>query len=264
MNTFHNWIKYQLIDFAYNNSPLDLREKKSLLDIGCGKGGDLQKWENYDYVVGVDSGSVGLQEANNRYHDRKKRKRKIAVVEFYKMNFAEKVNLDKGEFSVASCQMMIHYTFESKEAANQMLKNVWDNLVPGGIFIGTFADGDEIVKHLQGCTEISQPYNVGKYCTLQPHFNHDKVQAQGSKYDFTCKANNIERIPEYVTRFADLEILAKEVGFETLEGKENFESWYSRYRKMKNKKTLLLSPDEQKMSFLYSSFVFIKRPIESK
>ena len=48
-------------------------------------------------------------------------------------------------FNVASCQFSLHYCFESLEQAETMLRNLCENLKPGGFFIGTTVDSNELV-----------------------------------------------------------------------------------------------------------------------
>lgn len=46
---------------------------------------------------------------------------------------------------LVSCQFAFHYCFESIQQAECMLKNISENLVSGGIFIGTIPNAREIV-----------------------------------------------------------------------------------------------------------------------
>jgi mRNA (guanine-N7-)-methyltransferase len=48
-----------------------------ILDIGCGKGGDLQKWrhQNPSLYVGLDPADVSIQQASGRYREMKQKSR---------------------------------------------------------------------------------------------------------------------------------------------------------------------------------------------
>lgn len=46
---------------------------------------------------------------------------------------------------LVSCQFAFHYCFESIQQAECMMKNVSENLLSGGIFIGTIPNAGEIV-----------------------------------------------------------------------------------------------------------------------
>lgn len=55
--------------------------------------------------------------------------------------------LDDAElmFDICSCQFVYHYSFESEQKANMMLRNACERLKPGGYFIGTTPDAFELV-----------------------------------------------------------------------------------------------------------------------
>lgn len=59
-------------------SKLDLSDADqsfTILDIGCGKGGDLLKWSkaNIDHFVGVDIAATSVEQAKSRYQDMRNR-----------------------------------------------------------------------------------------------------------------------------------------------------------------------------------------------
>ena len=49
------------------------------------------------------------------------------------------------QFDLTSCQFSYHYSFESFEQADMMLKNACERLKVGGFFIGTTPNGYELV-----------------------------------------------------------------------------------------------------------------------
>lgn len=49
------------------------------------------------------------------------------------------------QFDVCSCQFVYHYSFESEQQADTMLRNACERLRPGGFFIGTTPDAYELV-----------------------------------------------------------------------------------------------------------------------
>lgn len=77
MRNFHNWIKSMLIneyltkikDSKKYNAPI------SVLDMACGKGGDLLKWRkgNISHLICSDIALVSLEQCKNRYSDMKER-----------------------------------------------------------------------------------------------------------------------------------------------------------------------------------------------
>ena len=49
------------------------------------------------------------------------------------------------QLDLVSCQFSFHYSFESYQQAQKMLQNISENLRPGGYFIATTLNADELV-----------------------------------------------------------------------------------------------------------------------
>ena len=64
LRSFQNWIKAMLIQEVTNK-----QIGMSILDLCCGKGGDLGKWKKAcpSHYVGVDLSSSSVEEARRRY-----------------------------------------------------------------------------------------------------------------------------------------------------------------------------------------------------
>ena len=58
---------------------------------------------------------------------------------------ADKYTDKDQQFDLTSCQFSFHYSFESYEQADMMLKNACERLKVGGFFIGTTPNGYELV-----------------------------------------------------------------------------------------------------------------------
>ena len=78
LKSFNNWVKSVLIaKYArdYHNAtsnghgPSRHAKKLKVLDLGCGKGGDLQKWQKAGLreYIGVDIADVSIQQARMRW-----------------------------------------------------------------------------------------------------------------------------------------------------------------------------------------------------
>ncbi len=183
MRNFNNWIKSMLVgEYATKvkqkkrqlrderreqgqqgsrdrspsrNRLADETESFTVLDIGCGKGGDLLKWQkaNVDHVVMVDIAQTSVEQAKDRYEIMKDRarNRRMFTADFFAADCTKTI-LDplyprqEVTFDIVSCQFAFHYCFESLEQADTMLANVSKRLRPGGYFIGTTPDANEISK----------------------------------------------------------------------------------------------------------------------
>lgn len=160
LRSYNNWVKSVLIKKHSPPSP-----GFKILDIGCGKGGDLQKWRhaNPALYVGLDPADVSIQQASGRYREmRQKSRGRLFAAEFgVKDCFGEslkdvrvvrEVGFDErndprwggGGFDVVSMMFCMHYAFESEEKARIMLRNVSGALKKGGKFLGVIPNSDVI------------------------------------------------------------------------------------------------------------------------
>lgn len=65
-------------------------------------------------------------------------------------NLSQELLIDKFRdpemcFDICSCQFVCHYSFESYEQADIMLRNACERLSPGGYFIGTTPNSFELM-----------------------------------------------------------------------------------------------------------------------
>ncbi|KAJ5825626.1 hypothetical protein N7474_002764 [Penicillium riverlandense] len=202
LRSFNNWVKSTLIqkfspdeeflsrfgktDEWANDSisgPPPTEDKRLLvLDLGCGKGGDLGKWQlapqPVDLYVGLDPANISIEQARERYSGmrsgRGQRGRRpphpIFHAEFVPkdcfgewlgdIQIIQQVGIDAnagpggsmmaarwgggGGFDVVTSMFAIHYAFESEEKARQMLRNVSGCLKKGGRFLAVCPNPDII------------------------------------------------------------------------------------------------------------------------
>jgi len=127
-----------------------------------------------------------------------------------------------GPFDVVSCQFALHYSFGSEQRARRALQNVASLLRAGGVFLGTTADADVLVRKLRAthglrfgnelyAVEFEQRHAAKAFSAAQPF---------GLEYRFTL-ADAVDDVAEYLVNRATLERLAAEVGLQ-LEVWRNF------------------------------------------
>lgn len=196
MKQYHNNVKRQLINkFA--------GDVDSLLDLACGRGGDLWKWidANVLYVKGLDLSPYEIQEAQKRYSEAIQKRPDIQLT----AEFAATEDLGKREvnlgrqFDVVTCMFAIHYFFASKAAADNFFRNVSINLKQGGYFFGTVPDGrmvqetihkwgkwpryDKPMLKLQACWEGDvklNPFGCGYTCAIGDTVTEGHGDSSGS------------------------------------------------------------------------------------
>ncbi|KAI1374442.1 guanine-N(7)-methyltransferase [Hypoxylon crocopeplum] len=148
-----------------------------VLDIGCGKGGDLGKWQQapqrVELYVGLDPADVSIDQAKDRYRNMSRggggrggrgghrggRHQHVFDARFFvkdcygesigDIDIIRQVGFDptpmgRSGWDIVSMMFCMHYAFESEEKARMMLQNVSSSLKKGGRFIGCIPNSDVI------------------------------------------------------------------------------------------------------------------------
>ena len=173
LRSYNNWVKSTLIQKFSRTEESEPGQKLKVLDIGCGKGGDLQKWHNapqpVELYVGVDPAAVSISQAEGRYHEMRRKNRRhgmfhgeFKVKDCYgewlgeipiirEVGISEEVpsRWQEGGFDVVSMMFCLHYAFESESKARMMLRNVAGALKKGGRLIGVIPNSDFLRKRLE-------------------------------------------------------------------------------------------------------------------
>lgn len=251
MRSFHNNVKGSLIQRALSLIDTStIQSERRLLDVGVGRGGDMFKWDRYDlqHVLGYDPSDAYIEEANRRFSQSNLSHRD------YKYVCCEHINdlqQSSHSFDVVSCQFVIHYFFTSEDVVRDFLTQVHRVLKPGGAFVGTFMDGDQVLKHTNDGTieflndallmyipESSPSLDVGR--PLHVHLTGTLYFGENSvSHEFIVKK-------EVLTR------LCQSVGL-VLHAYAPFQ-WHHAQCQGHFK----LSDDYKACSYMYTSFVFMK------
>ena len=232
MRDLHNWIKLVLISNCINFTKQQIKPREiSLLDIAVGRGGDLAKWNKSDvkYVFGFDSNDKSINSTDQDNPGAIQRKIDFKGLKIEDVHFevgdATTINQNnisefkskhslKG-FQIVSCQFGLHYFFKSEQSLRKVLSLVSDNLVSGGLFIGTTINGNN-VKNL--FKNISTKVYSSELFRIERKFPKRVVKEFGNEYTFTIfdtrdRSNYFNTMgvsTEYLVNFQVLEDLAKE------------------------------------------------------
>lgn len=197
LRSYNNWVKSTLIqkfspdeeflsrfmdnkEWADGTGPPPMDERRLLVvDLGCGKGGDLGKWQQAPQTVGLyvglDPAEISVEQARDRYkamrtgRGQRRPRGPLFHAEFVSKDcysdflgdipILQQVGIDPnagpggsvmssrwggGGFDVVASMFAIHYAFENEDKARQMLRNVAGLLRKGGRFLGVCPNSDVI------------------------------------------------------------------------------------------------------------------------
>ncbi|KAI1432550.1 guanine-N(7)-methyltransferase [Xylaria sp. CBS 124048] len=216
LRVFNNWVKSTLIQkFSpdEDHTPGAQQQGRDMagaqghelivLDIGCGKGGDLGKWQQapqrVQLYVGLDPADVSIDQAKDRYRSmgtqggrggrggrgghRGGRQQRLFDARFVvkdcygssigDVDIVRQVGFDPSPmghsgFDIVSMMFCMHYAFESEEKARMMLQNVSSALKKGGRFIGCIPNSDVISDRVIKFNERVSKTNGGTAAEGEP------------------------------------------------------------------------------------------------
>ncbi|XP_052482288.1 mRNA cap guanine-N7 methyltransferase 1 isoform X2 [Gossypium raimondii] len=257
LKKLNNWIKSVLIQ-------LYARRGDAVLDLACGKGGDLIKWDKakVGYYVGIDIADGSIEDCRTRYNgdaDHHQRRKKFTFP-------ARLICGDCFEFAM-------HYSWSTEARARRALANVSALLRPGGTFIGTMPDANVIVKKLREAEGLAFGNSV-YWIRFDEEFTDKKFKSSspfGIKYKFHLE--DAVDCPEWIVPFHVFKSLAEEYDLELVFVKNSHEFVHEYMKKPEyielmrrlgalgdgNQDQSTLSPDEWEAAYLYLAFVLKKR-----
>jgi SAM-dependent methyltransferase len=184
MRDFNNWIKSNMI-LTYCSG------KHNVLDIGCGRGGDLIKFihAGIDEYVGVDIDNNGLyvidDSAYMRYKELRSKNKNVPPMYFIHADARARFNVESQEsvlpnmtnfnkkliethlsgnkkYDIVNTQFTLHYYLSDQLSWSNFCKNINDHLEINGYVLVTAFDGKLIYDRLQGKQKMSVSYTDNK------------------------------------------------------------------------------------------------------
>ncbi len=232
---FHNAIKSKLIKEH-------MGENKTVLDIGSGAGGDINKYIKHKtkYVVGIDFVDV-------KY----KYPKKNMIYFRIPLNLIDNYNIKSiighpfkiQKFDVINCQFAFHYMLKTKETFENFIVNVQEKLKNGGYLVITCLDGEKLINR----GDVNNSAVTIKHGEKSTGLFGNKVsiRIKGSKY-FDAKV-----IDEYIV---DIEELGKRFRKNDLHlvSEKSFESYCNEFKN----ECSVMSRDEKIYSFMNTVLIY--------
>jgi hypothetical protein len=217
---FHNWIK-SIIIYSYCSQSKEYRngkeKKKSVYDMGCGRGGDIMKMYHArvgDYVgtdIGYEELFGAIDSATTRYQTNVSKFPDFTKAVFIQAdsrvpltseaqgkaipnmtpenkNMIDKIFNKNKKFDVINCEFVIHYIYDSQTSINNIVNMVNTYLKKDGYFICTMFDPKNIMSLLNSKDTFTSWYTDDdgqkrKFFELVKKFNGELKDEPGQAID---------------------------------------------------------------------------------
>lgn len=180
------------------------------------------KWKKggIDRLVCTDIAEVSLEQCQGRYNEMKergnqeRRPSKLFAAEFIhadcsKVRLRDCYQEPAIRFDMCSCQFSLHYSFASLEQAHCMLRNTCENLKPGGYFVGTIPNADQIARFVEMNDGLTFKNEVVSVRFDKPVHEYPLF---GAKFGF--ELHEVVNCPEYLVHFPLLVEMLKKYDME--------------------------------------------------
>ncbi|KAA1064188.1 mRNA cap guanine-N7 methyltransferase [Puccinia graminis f. sp. tritici] len=309
LRKFNNWVKSVTIGkfasvessfmaplLSYNNHPQQQQQQyphqhhphpksngTKILELGCGKGGDLAKWQNAGVreLFGFDIARVSIEQAQSRYQENCSQRfyAKFVALDCFSLPISSVLSPEelREPFHAVSLQFCMHYAFESEVKARTMMENVTKYLVTGGVMIGTIPDPDLLIQGWERCSResnVDKPsfgnsvYQIRFPYPLSPQ-RSELNQVYGNRYSFYLE-DAVEDIPEYLVLWEPFVRLAQEYGlklvykkgfhelFQIERANPSYKNLLYKMRVTNSEGNLVIPNDQWEATGIYSAFAFVK------
>eukprot|EP00035_Acanthoeca_spectabilis_P033620 m.24657 g.24657 ORF g.24657 m.24657 type:complete len:282 (+) comp6101_c0_seq2:51-896(+) len=151
LKKYHNSIKrYMINTLAARAHP---RGARSLLDLACGRGGDIDKWidARIPDVHGIDISEEEVRMASSRFEKKRGKNRRLDPDYTFEASdlLGEAPMKWNREFDLVTCMFAGHYFLQTEKMLDAFLGNVSAALRDGGFYFGTIASGRAVLELLR-------------------------------------------------------------------------------------------------------------------
>ena len=257
---FHNTIKGGLYKKAYDLAGLNdrnVRSRKTLLELACGRGGDMHKWKKtgYQTVLAVDNDSAAIDQARERFKNVDSRPLRaqfefldLAADDLMTVTLSDKFPKTSWFYDTVSIQFAIQYMCKTQQSLVTFLSWVSSLVAPGGTFVGSYPDGGEIRKLLGADRVFDNGF-------LKIREREDGFPGLNFHADFGGSSSYFDAFgtsEEYPVIWSDLRGIMELMGFVLKE--------HSSFLDYPEAEAFYLLPEERQFSGVFKSFIFQKHP----
>ena len=209
LRRYHNRIKRNL----FTQSVPD-KDKVYLLDIGSGRGGDINKWKLFDKIVAVEPNPEHIKELERRLEDSKIRDRVFILQAGSEETGKIKAAVDQwigGRVDVVSSMLSLTFFWQKSELVDALVETILVNIKPKGKFIFLTMDGDLVEQTFEPA------FSTGLVLDKIVFNNIATLQYFGDKNPKELKIHIEDSIvtdqTEWLVRLNDLLVRTEKYGF---------------------------------------------------
>ena len=237
-----------------------------VMDIASGKGQDLFRYASHEMkeVLFVEIDKTALMELISRKHDyskdRKSRGSMHVMTQQLDLNQPYKTNIGKLDdsripippagFDLIVCNFALHYLIGSKPAINNIAKFISSYLKPGGRFVFTAFDGQDVVDLIGEDKEWKSDI-PGKF-HIKSKYTGDIIQPFGQKIDVLLPFSKDAYYTEYLVNIEYLESVFGKLNI-ILETDQSFSEFLPGYKNANR-----MDEDDKLYTGLYHYYCFYK------
>lgn len=176
VHRFNNFVKAFLIK-TY------LKPCGNVLDMPCGRGGDLKKYKHNQtgFYCGLDIVPERVEDARIRY----KNIRCMFAALFQVADFTQPLDLSD-KYDLISCQFALHYAWKDQTTVQRVFLTCHERLCDSGYCIFTFPDSCVIFQRIKSLMEHQDEFNFVKKCDDQGL----KIQIGGPKHSLVFQTRD--------------------------------------------------------------------------
>lgn len=152
-----------------------------LLDLACGRLGDLSKWKKQNDVIAlvtaIDKDQGFMSEAAKRLKETGgPMKNKVTILDHDLRAPMDQLNVEVHD--VATVNFAIHFFLETEDTFKIFMKNVLDHLSPNGYLMFTCVDGDKLKETMGDKRTLSLCRGLAKFIVPEELGSAEAIDAQ--------------------------------------------------------------------------------------